>query len=431
MPKITLTKKRIDAIGYTDGKQIIYWDTDIAGLGLVVGAKTKTFRLQLDVKDTSKPSGYRTVKKTLGRYGADITLEQARDMVRGHVDQDTGAAVLGERLKIKLGDTAGKGDRVLLSQLVEDYFKETKRRDGKDRRERSAALYKAGIESYFADWMMMTLKEVGNIPPATVIEKFRLLSVGAPMSARNNASMLSAVLNYGRAKYPATLTTNPMAILSNRHVNIMPKIKARHECLVYDASKQRNDFAIFYQQIQVFDAPRRDLALFTLYTGMRRAESSTLQWQDVDLRHAELLIKDTKNRKELHIPLNKQALEILKSRKEINDPECPWVFPAVLKKSKSGHAVLDSKYLKETTGLDITIHALRRTFITAGRKLKLHEDTDRLTNHVDGSMSGKHYDETGLEDLREACQMIGNEIERRMLDIKAQVIDISTARQAA
>ena len=30
-------------------------------------------------------------------------------------------------------------------------------------------------------------------------------------------------------------------------------------------------------------------------------------------------------------------------------------------------------------------------------------------------MTGKHYDETDLEDLRETANMIGDEIERRML----------------
>jgi hypothetical protein len=81
MSREKFTKTKIDSIKYSDNGQVIYWDTDTPGLGLVVGARTKTFRLQLDVKDSSKPKGYRTIKKTLGRYGAEITLEQAKDMV--------------------------------------------------------------------------------------------------------------------------------------------------------------------------------------------------------------------------------------------------------------------------------------------------------------------------------------------------------------
>jgi len=84
MPKVTLTKKKIDSLKLTDSGQVIYWDTETKGLGLVVGMTVKTFRLQLDIKDSTKPKGYRTIKKTLGRYGEDITLELAKEMIRGY-----------------------------------------------------------------------------------------------------------------------------------------------------------------------------------------------------------------------------------------------------------------------------------------------------------------------------------------------------------
>ena len=58
MPKITLTKKKIDSLNFTDKGQVIYWDTETPGLYVVVGMKVKTFRLQLDVKDSSKAGGY-------------------------------------------------------------------------------------------------------------------------------------------------------------------------------------------------------------------------------------------------------------------------------------------------------------------------------------------------------------------------------------
>lgn len=428
MPKIKFTSDGIGKLKYADKGQVIYWDTNTPGLGLVVGAKSKTFRLQLDVKDTSKPKGYRTIKKTLGRYGTEITLERAKELVSGHVDKDTGEAVLGERIKIKLGDTTSAGDDITLGELVTSYFKETKRRDGKERRESSAIIYKDSIERHYAGWMSLTIKDVNNLTPDVVLDKFQ--QIAGPMAARNSSLMLSAVLNYGLAKYPGTLKFNPLAILTSRHVNVMEKIKPRHECLIYDADKKRNDFQTFFNTIQVMAEVRRDLLLFTLYTGMRNAESSTLEWQHIDLEHKELHIKDTKNRQDLHVPLSRQAMAILNRRKELAQDNDRWVFPAVIK-CKTGHASMKPDYLKKVTGLDLTIHALRRTFITVGRKLKRYEDTDRLTNHVDSSMAGKHYDETGIEDLRETCQMIGNEIERRMLAEKAKVISIASGREAA
>ncbi len=70
--------------------------------------------------------------------------------------------------------------------------------------------------------------------------------------------------------------------------------------------------------------------------------------------------------------------------------------------------------LKTKTGLKITV-GLRRSFITIGRKLKIFEDTDLLTNHIDSSVTGKHYDGTDIEDLREPLQKIADKIERLML----------------
>ena len=432
MPKVTFTKKKIDSIKFADSGRVMYWDTDTKGLGLAVGMSTKTFLLQMDVKDPTKKSGYRTIKKTLGRYGDEITLEQARDMVRGGVDKETGEAVLGERIKIKLGDTASStGDSVLLGELVKAYFLETKRRDGKERRESTNITYKDLIERHYAGWMPLTLKEVNALTPDVVLDKFQ--QIKAPMAARNSSIMLSAVLGYGLAKYPGALKSNPLAILTSRHVNVMEKIKAREECLTFDAEKHRNDFQVFYNIVKDMPDARGDLLLFTLYTGMRNAESSGLEWSCVDVEHKELRLKDTKNRRDLHIPLSKQAMVIINRRVEQRGEGDKWVFPSRIKAGKyaNAHASARPDELRARTGLQITIHALRRTFITVGRKLKRYEDTDKLTNHVDGSMAGKHYDQTSIEDLRETANMIGNEIERRMLAETAKVIDISTARKAA
>ncbi|MBK5275150.1 MAG: integrase family protein [Desulfuromonadales bacterium] len=431
MPKATLTKKKIDSIKYADEGQVIYWDSEMPGLGLVVGTKTKTFRLQLDVKDATKSKGYRTVKKTLGRYGVDITLEQARGMISGYVDAE-GQAVLGERIKIKLGEpTANAGEGVTLKELTKSYFTETKRRDGKDRRESSAIAYQNLIERHYAGWLTLTLKEVNELTPDVVMEKFQQVATGGEMSARNSAVMLSAVLNYGLAKYPGTLKSNPLAILTSRHVNVMKKIEPRHECLQYEPAKQRNDFKVFREGMEKMTEVRRDLYMFTLFTGMRRMEATALQWDQVNLEHGEILVEDTKNREKLHIPLNRQALAIVKRRRETVDAASPWVFCSTKGTiNKTGYSVMRADHLKRATGLDITIHGLRRTYITTGRKLKRYEDTDKLTNHVDNSMAGKHYDETGIEDLRETTQMIGDTIERRMLEEKAKVIQIHAAQAA-
>ena len=436
MPKMKFTKSEIDKLKFTTekGEQVTYWDTLTPGLGLVVGARSKTFKLQLDVKDTSKPKGYRTVKKTLGRYG-EITLEQAKAMMTGYIDQDTGEAVQSERLKLKAGETAAaSGESVLLSELVESYFRDTRRKDGKERREKSALHYQKIIKRCYESWLVLTLKQVNELNPDVVMEKYQQLATSAQMTARNSTVMLSAVLNFGTVKYPAALQRNPLSVLSSRHVNIMKKIEPRHDSLVYDPAKKRNDFRIFLDSLSGMREIRRDLYLFTLYTGTRAAEASSLEWKHVNLEHAEITIPDTKNRQPLHVPVSRQALAILKRCSDKRVDDCQWVFPAVREiatNSKTGHAFLSAQHLKDKSGLDITIHGLRRTFTTIGRKLKRFEDTSRLTNHVDSSVEGKHYDETDAEDLRETCQMIGDTIERYMKESAGVVIRFPGMAKAA
>jgi integrase len=438
MPKVTFTKKKIDSIKFADSGRVMYWDTDTKGLGLAVGMNTKTFLLQMDVKDTTKKSGYRTIKKTLGRYGDDITLEQAREMIRGHVDKETGEAVMGERLKLKVSSTdnaPAAGKDVTLKMAIDKYFSITRRRDGKERKAGTAEQYTKLVTRHYAGWLDMVLPEISAITPDVVLEKYRSNETEfGRATARNSSAVLSSVLNYAKATYPQALCNNPLSILSDPHVSIRQAKKARHEYLVYDSEKHRNDFPVFYNGLQVCAEAVRDGFLFCLYTGMRRAEVEKLQWSNIDLEHKELLIKDTKNRQDLHIPLNRQAVTILLKRRE--GCQGDWIFPSARSGGRgqgtaTGHIQLNPVSLKKHTGLDMTIHGLRRTFITQGRKLKRYEDTDRLTNHVDSSMAGKHYDETDIEDLRETCQMIGNEIERRMLAETAKVIDFPSARQAA
>lgn len=207
-------------------------------------------------------------------------------------------------------------------------------------------------------------------------------------------------------------------------MNIMKRINARTECL------QGGDFQQFYQNIQTFHPSISDCLLICLYHGLRRAEAESLRWQYVNLEKRELRIPDTKNRQTLHVPLSTQTWEILSRRKELADEWNPYVFPTVRNDiGKTGHVQLSPATLRGRTGLDLTIHALRRTFITIGRKLKLHADADKLTNHVDSSVAGKFYDATDVNDLRDSLQMIDNEIERLMIEgVGGKVVSLPNRR---
>ena len=427
MPKIKFTKTAIDRIPLAPGERVDYFDTDTPGLGLRVGATSKTFFVKADVKDAKKKTGYRTVRKTLGRYG-ELTLDQARKELAGYDDKVKGF-VPGKRLEIKRGNISVHGSHVTLNGMLEAYFTEKRTTDGKTYKASTVKGYTRIITRHFETWLPLTLAEAGKLTPEIVIDRYRQVETNhGPYGARNAFVMLTAIINYALVKYPGVLNTNPLNVLRlGKH---MKKIEARTDRL------EGNDFRTFYEGIQKFNVIIRDAYLVCLYHGMRSEETSGLRWEQVNLEKKTITIPDTKNRQTLHIPLCRQSLEILTRRFGENPHGCGWVFPSLptLRRhstNKTGHVRLMANALKLNTKLDITVHGLRRTFITTARRLKIFEDTDRLTNHVDSSISGRHYDCTDVEDLRQPLQAIANEIERLMTHgVGGKVVELATARAA-
>jgi len=421
MPKIQFTKLKIETLSYDPSKGVVdYFDTNTMGLGLRVGKGSKTFFAKADVRDPSKPTGYRTVRKILGRFG-EITLEQARKEITGYHDSEEGF-VPGARLAIKRGKTKAIGSDVTLDQMLEAYFQEKRTAEGRDYKPSTVRGYTRIVTRHFDTWLQLTLAEVAKLTPDVVIDRYRQSELKhGPYGARNAFVMLTAIVNYARVKYPAALPANPFDVLRlGKH---MKKIQVRTDRL------EGKEFMVFYEGIQKYSEVIRDCYLFCLYHGLRSQEAACLRWEQVNLNRETITIPDTKNRRPLNVPLCRQSLAILKRRQAEDTDGSSWVFPAVksfrFSTNKSGHVRLMAASLRLNTGLPITVHGLRRTFITTARRLKIFEDADRLTNHTDSSIAGRHYDATGVEDLRQSLQIIANEIERLMKEgVGAKVIHL-------
>jgi integrase len=407
MPQMKFDKRSLDKLPLVQSGQVDYFDTATPGLGLRVGTRSKTFFVKTDVKDPTKPSGYRTVKKTLGRYG-EITLEQAKKELEGYDHPERGF-IPGKRLELKRGEIADNGANVTLDDILDYYFTEKKRKDGKPYKPSTATGYTRIISRHFKDWLTLTLPQVVRLTPEVVIERHKQdCQKYGDYGARNAFIMLTAIINYAIVRHPGVITNNPFNVL--RLGNHLKKIEARTDRL------EGHDFKVFAEGLKKFNEVARDAYHFCLYHGTRHMEAAALRWEHVDLEKRELRIPDTKNRGALHVPLSRQSIEILQRRAAVNVEGYPFVFPAVREDvNKTGHVRLQSEKLRLYCGLNITVHGLRRTFITTVRRLKMYEDTDRLTNHVDSSVSGRHYDGTGVDDLRAPLQTIANEIERLMV----------------
>jgi integrase len=287
--------------------------------------------------------------------------------------------------------------------------------------------YRSEIPAKFGSWLDMPLTEISQISPAVIIDRFKQIEKdNGKMAAKNTFGKLQAVLNYARIKYPSAMPNNPCSVIGD--AGMWPKTGSRDDCL------KGNDFKAFLEGLGTFNEITRDCYLFCLYHGLRNRETAGLRWEFVDMGNETLTLPDTKNGEPLRVPLSRQSLAILKSRLAQNPEGNPFVFPSLNSnhKSKTGHIALKADLLGYKTGLRLTVHGLRRSFVTTGEKLKLRrQDIDKLTNHADASITGKHYDCADVDDLRQPLQAIANEIERLTVHgVGGKVVELATARVA-
>lgn len=416
MPKLSLTQREIKKIVPPATGRVDYFDTELKGFLLRVSADyldkagrkqkgAQVFYVQADVLDPSTGK-FQTRKAKVGAYG-ELTPEEARGKARLLLQQ------------LRAGQPTAPVNVPTLAQMLETHLTDNRFKAATER------AYRSEVPAKFGSWLDMPLTEISQIPPDVIIDRFKQIEKdNGKMAVKNSFGKLQAVLNYAKVKYPAAMPNNPCSVIGN--AGLWPKTGSRDDCL------RGNDFKVFSEGIKAFNEITQDCYLFCLYHGLRNKEASSLRWEHVDLEHETLNLPDTKNNEPLQVPLSRQSLAILKRRQAGNPKDNPFVFPSLNANhaSKTGHVALKADLLQFKTGLKLTVHGLRRSFTTIGEKLKLRrQDIDKLTNHIDSSVTGKHYECTDVDDLRQPLQAICNEIERLIVEgVGAKVIPLATAQ---
>lgn len=406
MPTLHLTKRNIDKLPFTTEGQVDYFDTHLRGLLLRVGKRSKTFYVQIEVRDprTGKPC---TVKGKLDRYG-EITPEQARQR----------APELLQRLR--QGKPAREEAVPTLRDLYQRYLRE------KHLAKTTQDAYRFHITPKFQSWLDLSLADLCNqLTPDVVISRYQTVMETKGKGAANNAfKCLQSIIRYGSILYPQFIAGNPVKVISD--AKLWTRANAREDCL------EPEQFKPFNEALLRFTPVHRDCFLLTLYQGWRPNETQSLKWMNVNLEQGIAHIKhETEISKHSYtVPLCSQALEILKRRRETRVEDCPFVFPSDWHTNKRGHVTMRAEKLKQRTGLNLTVHGLRRTFITMGERLRLRrEDINQLTGHVDHSVTGRHYSRLTADDLRPVLQLIANEMERLMVQgMGAKVVQLPRQR---
>lgn len=154
------------------------------------------------------------------------------------------------------------------------------------------------------------------------------------------------------------------------------------------------DFPAFLDALEAQPAPRREAVLWLLLTGNRIGEASRLDWQDVDFKRAEYVLRDPKNRHTPTLPIPSTLVKPLRLRRKESGPVFANIRGAVEECARAA-------------GVKLTPHDLRRTHSglcaasvpeVSGKRLQNRALTDVYHQYV-GSSANLHDELAKVERL--------------------------------
>lgn len=396
-----LTKTVVDRIK-PGPKDSFVWDGEVKGFGARVTPKGKiTFVVQGRVEGTGKEA-----RITIGPYGV-FTVDQARDVAKEHLRS---MRMGNDPRDVKKQSEAMK---VTLASVMEAYVS----RPGK-LKETSQWAIRRHVTTTFEAWKD---KPVVNITEDMCRTRYREMLTkglrgnregGSPGQANQAFSVLGALLNYAARQYKRAdgsplILRNPVAVLRDDKVKLKPRTARILDNKVGAAWHALTEWRAAAHNRDTMSSI--DLVRFLMLTGLRIGEASSLKWSQVHLEDGYFHLPNPKNGNPVSMPLSTQAVALLKARPRVEDN--PFVFPSW---GKLGH-IKDPrdlmKKLSKVSGMNITPHALRRTYTNIALA---HCDipkyrADLLNNRLTRDVTIEHYfDTTNLQRFQPEAQKIGD-----------------------
>lgn len=380
MPNLRLTRRVIDELPFAESGQILYRDTVLSGFGLRVGSRSKVFFVEGEVNR-------RTRRVTIGRadvFAPDVARKKAlavlSDMAEGRNPNE-------EKRKVTV-------TKLTLAKAFDDFFEARPQLAPS-----TVNNYTRTAKLYLKAWRK---KPINAITRQMVLKRHRELSEEIGETTANNVMRhLRSVYNFAAATHDE-FPPNPVQILT--------QARAWHREQRRQTVVTAQDLPMWWKAVMAEPDYSRDFLLMALFTGMRRGELMALRWENVDLAARTLHLPKTKNGDPLHLPLSGFLADLLTERKKLVGAS-PWVFPGP---GREGHLMETKKFLLRVSagsGVNFTLHDLRRTFITIAESLDVpYYALKRLLNHrANGDVTGG-YIVVNAERLRGPVEQVAERI---------------------
>jgi integrase len=391
-PRIKLTERSVARLPAPDpsGKQIIHWDSDLRGFGVMCSATSnvKTFLAKGTIRDHNGRS-IRAPRTTIGRYPV-LSVEQARIRANAILRGFMGG----------IDPRAERSSDVTLREAMEGFL----RARAGNLRPKSVKGYRDDVERHLAIWLDKPLRNVNrdmiegrHRAIAEEIAERSGLS-GAAMANRVMRS-LRAIYNFHLDRVP-NLPPNPVKLRGMWH-DVQPRVR----CL------RGSEFRKFYKAAS--ELPNKvgaDFVRLLLFTGLRRTEAAKIRWSDVDLDHKTLTIppENAKNGKRLTLPLTDVIFKLLKERQSLGRTE--YVF---FGNGAAGHLQEPKSFFADiaaASGVQISPHDLRRSYITTAESCDIPLlALAALVNHAVPGVTSS-YVQMNVERLRKPAQKVADRL---------------------
>lgn len=361
-----LNKTEIEKIPAPESGYKLYRDDTIPGFALRVTSNgVKTFVLEKRINGKFK-------RISIGRFG-EITPALARGQAQKLLGEiATGLDPLAQRAQKKT-------NALTLEDLAKTYFKARTQL-----KPSTIADYQRLLNEGLKDWRT---RQISSISKDAILKKHEELSVRSPARANLTMRYLRALFNFAYYEYEdgegkSLFPENPVKRLSQK--------KAWNRVKRKETFIKPTDLKSWLAAVRNLHDMRRDGMAATartylqllLFAGLRKTEAASLLWEQVDFKEGSLILWDTKNRKDLIIPLSDYTLSILKEYRENSTRESGYVFPDKSGKTymKDFREQLDK--IRKESGVKCTPHDIRRTYMTIAEALDISSYTiKRLVNH--------------------------------------------------
>lgn len=406
MPVVKLTQTFVDRLRapHPSGRQVIHFDTVTRGFGVQVSGTTSAvdYIAQRDLPNAVKGAKKKTRRVNLGPVNAKrLTIDVARQLAEDQID----AIRRGIDPRAK-ADPAPEPAMFTLREAKDRYFLAKKKLSEGSRRAYGQ------IERHLADWMDKPLSDISNDMVEQRHQKIAddIAAKGGRYDGKTTANVTMVTLRvlWRFAARRVALPICPVIIRLQNEDQWFPSQRRTTRV----AAEKLPAFFQFVRHDAGLSQVQRDFLLMLLFTGFRKTETARLRWADVDLvqRVITLPAPSTKTKHMAEIPMSDFVRDLLIARRALGTTS-EFVFESRAGQCISG-ATDPLKKVAKATGVIVTAHSLRRTFLKVGASARVSVVyLKAMANHAIAPDQTVEYIAPTLEDLREPAQQVADRMQ--------------------